>query len=869
MSERSTFPRNNDIDWGKIQKPRKVDADLLTYFKEVEHLLDNPGEEDLDQQLLLQNIYDEMKAHEASLASDKKGSQIMEKILSRSTPKQIRSFFSGFKGYFAFLATNRYSSHVLQRIMGLAGQLIQDEMSGVGADAKDSDNEEEEDESEVLGMRELISACFDELMAGVEWVWLMQDISGSHVLRSLVCILSGRKLVADKRGKKAKHKEPEKHGSGDTVYNVPDEFANMLSTVVSDLMGSSSEKLLEFSCDSNASPLLQMLLRLNKHKPAKMEPFVKQLLNWDDKTASVEAVWNLSAEQTGSHVIEAVLECGDDTFVEELYQRCLNGHLVEYAAHPVSNYVVQQLCMRSTASLVDGIAVELMDKGGIAGLLNQKRSGIVWRLLEACVRHSTKVREVAKAIFSSVQAEGKKQGAAFGGGKPLGFASTLLKLKLPASSVSSASKASADGRLWLDVPGAHIFELILSPTVCGLVGKTVCRPVLESFLSMTQEELVAMAKDNTSSRYVMEAVIGAPDTFDWAKQQLVSVLKGQFAQLGAHKFGNFIVEKLFRSSALEAGQRVTIAEELAAAETMLAGAHFGRKVLENLSIPQFKSKREQWLGSFARGEQTRAFFDELVGDSQGSSKSKSAKSEREKAQETKHLKDEKAKAKSAALRAKIVAKPGKPSAEVTLDGLPSAVNEGLKDLGVEEPADMNDLDDHHLDELRAGLKPVHQKKLDRFVAYHRGGSGNGGEPIPSSGGTTGGGEAEHVEVGGEEEGGEKRKRKRKRKRKGAVDDAQEEEATAKVAKVVKEEDSEVMVVVVEVEEEEEEEVAQKRKRKRKRKPKQEVVKKESSEEEEESSEEEEEEEEEKAVTKVEVVEKAKRKRKRKPKQASQ
>jgi nucleolar protein 9 len=504
-SDRSTFPRNNDIDWSKIQKPRKVDADLLTYFKEVEHLLENP-EEDLDQELLLQNIYDEMKNHEASLASDKKGSQIMEKLIARSTPVQIRSFFSGCKGYFAFLATNRYSSHVLQKIMGLVGQIIQDELSGGGSAEKDEEEEEEEDKNEVPDMRTLISACFDELMGGVQWVWLMQDISGSHVLRSLVCILSGRKLVADKRGKNAKHKEPEKHGSGDTVYNVPSEFADMLTTVVNDLMDSDSDKLLELSCDSNASPLLQMLLRLHKHETQKMQPFVKQLLHWDEKAASVDAVWNLSAEQTGSHVVEAVLECCEDDFVEELYHRCLKGHLVDYAAHPVSNYVVQQLCIRSTASLIEGIAVELMSEGGIASLLTQKRSGIVWRLIEACVLHNTKVREVCKSIFTAVNADAKKQGAAFGGGKVMGFTAALLKLRLPASSSAGATSgggSSSDGRLWLDVPGAHIFEHLMSETVCTQVGKTVCRPALESFLSMTTEELVAMAKDNVSSRYEM------------------------------------------------------------------------------------------------------------------------------------------------------------------------------------------------------------------------------------------------------------------------------------------------------------------------------------------------------------------------------
>jgi hypothetical protein len=35
----------------------------------------------------------------------------------------------------------------------------------------------------------------------------MQDISGSHVMRSLLCVLSGRQVVQDKRGKNSKHRD--------------------------------------------------------------------------------------------------------------------------------------------------------------------------------------------------------------------------------------------------------------------------------------------------------------------------------------------------------------------------------------------------------------------------------------------------------------------------------------------------------------------------------------------------------------------------------------------------------------------------------------------------------------------------------------
>ena len=74
----------------------------------------------------------------------------------------------------------------------------------------------------------------------------MQDISGSHVMRSLLSVLSGRQVVQDKRGKNAKHRdiwqsapkeglnqESKLGGSGNkakgngVVYNVPQSFSNV------------------------------------------------------------------------------------------------------------------------------------------------------------------------------------------------------------------------------------------------------------------------------------------------------------------------------------------------------------------------------------------------------------------------------------------------------------------------------------------------------------------------------------------------------------------------------------------------------------------------------------------------------------------
>jgi hypothetical protein len=54
-----------------------------------------------------------------------------------------------------------------------------------------------------------------------------------------------------------------------------------------------------------------------------------------------------------------------------------------------------------------------------------------------------------------------------------------------------------------------------------------------------------------------------------------------------------------------------------------------------------------------------------------------------------------------------------------MEDLPAELREILEALGVAEPGDVNDLEESHITELRAGLTPAHQVKLERLMAMHR------------------------------------------------------------------------------------------------------------------------------------------------------
>ena len=136
--------------WKDSKKPQKAEQDTVTYLRQIEGLLDdfsrnefNNGkkkeedaksmEQDEDEEdaseeknILIKNVFEEIKNQEAALSTDKYSSNIIEKVLKHATEEQLIHFGLGIQEYFLFLSSNRYSSHVLQTYLQLVGKQMGD-----------------------------------------------------------------------------------------------------------------------------------------------------------------------------------------------------------------------------------------------------------------------------------------------------------------------------------------------------------------------------------------------------------------------------------------------------------------------------------------------------------------------------------------------------------------------------------------------------------------------------------------------------------------------------------------------------------------------------------------------------------------------
>uniref|UniRef100_A0A7S1YX12 Nucleolar protein 9 n=1 Tax=Ditylum brightwellii TaxID=49249 RepID=A0A7S1YX12_9STRA len=222
---------------GDYQRPRRPDANTITYLRslpldekasadeiyryvqfqqknktkeseEVEQYNhEGEEEEDVDYPTILSaslTAINEIYAKEvASLAGDELGSERIEmlaRIACSYSPLSGRKLLYGLSGYHLHLATHRYGSHVLQTILELAVS----PPPSMGKDENEVkeikkilelDNEEELDEEaqNLPSLKELLLSVAQELLPYSNQ--LAVHVCGSHVMRTLLCVLAGVELI--------------------------------------------------------------------------------------------------------------------------------------------------------------------------------------------------------------------------------------------------------------------------------------------------------------------------------------------------------------------------------------------------------------------------------------------------------------------------------------------------------------------------------------------------------------------------------------------------------------------------------------------------------------------------------------------------
>lgn len=241
---------------------------------------------------------EEVKGEIASLAGDEYGSQSIEILTQIAAPHSeiaSRILLNACKGYYLHLATHRYGSHVLQTILQLSATYSSSDGQDLALHEEAPPTLRDEDTASLPSLYDCIQEVVEELAPHASE--LVVHLCGSHVLRTLLCVLGGVSLVAGhastnkrfeqtganirgrlKSKKKKKKKKPTSGGDDPAphagtmsiVYPSnpridPAEFSSTLESLSSAILGEPSEdpgELQQHACHNSAGPLLIVLVRV-------------------------------------------------------------------------------------------------------------------------------------------------------------------------------------------------------------------------------------------------------------------------------------------------------------------------------------------------------------------------------------------------------------------------------------------------------------------------------------------------------------------------------------------------------------------------------------------------------------------------------
>ena len=173
---------DTEEDRGSSDKPRRLEEDIFKYLQQLEPQINNSNLESSEKDVLVTNILTEIKSRVGSAMCDRRTNLILENLCFLSSLSQIITICTLVSPYAVFLARNRHSSHVLQALISRLCYLLK--FQGV----KDVDTDL---------IRKTIIAFTQPILKEIKF--LSKDMNGSHVLRSVICLLAGIPTISERK----------------------------------------------------------------------------------------------------------------------------------------------------------------------------------------------------------------------------------------------------------------------------------------------------------------------------------------------------------------------------------------------------------------------------------------------------------------------------------------------------------------------------------------------------------------------------------------------------------------------------------------------------------------------------------------------
>ena len=560
-----------------------VDADTYQYMVRIFELMKGDFSTAEEKLIFANNVYEQTIGHEVEYARNQLGSRILDSLLKYANLETIQRLVDALSGSnLRPLSSDRFASHVLQKIVVICADRGNERVSGESNKEESKDASVKVEESEIASYNNIVlKLCRYFINNMEEFVF---DTYANHLLRTVIECLSG---LIDKPDDSNKKKLT--FGKRRPVVQ---EYKDLLSQTCNRLLG--WPRLLEFGQDELTSGLLQSVLySLKDVYPEMLELYVQKITKECFKPGKEQQLSNIFDAECSVRLLEACLATAEPKSLYKIYQDYFQGNLKSLSLEQNTNFSVQRLLdhcavkedFEKIFEEISACFPEILEKGF---------TGVLVSAGNACLKLQVKQGAFVTELLRTLGCETNE--------KQREIVACLASLKTLEQLESLRKKDDSYPVICLH--GSLIIQTILN------FNKPI--KIVNSLLEMNEEELTRILEDPKGSR-IVDAFMESKFIGEKSREKLAKKFKGYWAQMASTTHGSRCLDKMWQWARIN--QRTLIMEELAAVGESLRSTKSGQIISNKLNVPLFARNKKDWTESLGKEEKTKALFAGIIGES--------------------------------------------------------------------------------------------------------------------------------------------------------------------------------------------------------------------------------------------------------------
>ncbi|KAH8389907.1 hypothetical protein KR200_003810 [Drosophila serrata] len=601
-----------------------IDDEQFSYFINILDAMKAGFEEVEERVNMANNVFEQTNDQEIHLASNQIVSKALESLVGFVDDVQLERYFNKFGDNLRPLCSDRFASHVLQKMLeiaflrGVGKKSVDQEQSDAAKRAKPDAAQIEEEynleadfsEEHRENCRQFVLRISKFMLNNLEdFVW---DTCASHIMRTAILSLVGMhvpKIAFEKGGAEmAKHRK---------LYEVPDEWHEVMKEFPQRL--EMWPQFTDFPYQEHSSALLGVIcLALSVADKSMLKHFGKKILTVsllkpsdaeedekkDEKDAKIEIKNDDDMEEGNTQpnpkggkeqkeevdapimpkvfhhqssviLLETILSVAGAKLLTQLYAMLFCGRVAYLAQQHETNFSIQRLLQHiKETSDFEAVFTELQPQ--VEGLLKMGYTGVVSALSATCLRLGTKQAQMIAALQSALHVSGGDKD------KSKLFFNCLVKLK-PFEVVGS------DESGFVHLHGSLIAQHILQ------FNKPIF--LVNCILDLPATQL-SQVFNTPNGSHIVDAFMQSKFIGEKSRERLIRQLEGFYVDLAITRHGSRVLEQCFKAA--QEAQKLRIAKELFSKANMLKGSPYGRLIYTKYRMDTYKLSPSQWQESLSK-----------------------------------------------------------------------------------------------------------------------------------------------------------------------------------------------------------------------------------------------------------------------------